>query len=245
MVVGYAKMTGNTLVRPFVGVALGGRAADLSGVRGDVLLGFSEYVTHTRWDEKSRSLQHWPQARPVVRELITRMRDYFLTHSREEQPEPNNDLSPIEEGLKFPGEGRGGLPPNPPGGAPVLRTHSFLRDGDRFRFEVRARVEAESPPFHVDFWVEAGVETGNASRADRFHLENFKTLPAGLTCNSLPNGKWRVHVPTLGSATQVRIAGATVETDPALLAVSEAWLKASLNDEDATSSGATEQIGEE
>ena len=42
MVVGYAKITGNTLVRPFVGLALGGRTADstMNGVRGDVLLGF-------------------------------------------------------------------------------------------------------------------------------------------------------------------------------------------------------------
>ena len=55
MVVGYAKLTGNTLVRPFVGLALGGRASDTTdaGVRGDVLLGFSEYVTHTKWDERS------------------------------------------------------------------------------------------------------------------------------------------------------------------------------------------------
>ncbi len=246
MVVGYAKMTGNTLVRPFVGLALGGRAADstMNGVRGDVLLGFSEYVTHTRWDEKSNSLRHWPQARPVVRDILTRMRDYFLKHSREETPEPSNDLGPIEDGLKFPGLGGTGPPPPPPHGVPKLHTHEFVRQGDRFRFEVRARVEADSPPFHVDLWIDPGMETGTASRADRFTLENLTTVPVGLVCSPLPNGKWRVQVPALGSATQVRIKGATVRADPALLAVSEGWLRASLNDEE-TTTARTEPVGEE
>lgn len=113
MVVGYTRMTGHTQVKPFVGLALGGRAIDVRpvGIRGDVLLGFSEYVTHTRWDEKSASLRHWPQAKPVVRELLRKLRDYFEKHSREDIPETSSDLSPLEEGLRFPGVGKIGPPP--------------------------------------------------------------------------------------------------------------------------------------
>src|SRR5947208_14244465 len=123
MVVGYAKMTGNTLVRPFVGLALGGRAADPSqqGLRGDILLGFSEYVTHTKWDEKSASLRHWPSAKPIVRELLKHVRDYFEKNSKIEQPTSTADLSPLEEGLRFPGGGKIGPPPPGPTGTPQLR----------------------------------------------------------------------------------------------------------------------------
>jgi RNA polymerase primary sigma factor len=161
MVVGYAKMTGNTQVKPLVGLALGGRAPDMSpsGVRGDVHLSLSDYVPHTRWDEKSASLRHWPLAKPVVRELLVELRNYFETHSREDVPETPSDLSPLEEGLRFPGAGPKGPPPPPPGGGvPQLRSHRFEREDNRYAFEIRARATEQKKPSYVVLWVEAGLE---------------------------------------------------------------------------------------
>jgi hypothetical protein len=230
MVVGYAKLTGNTLVRPFVGLALGGRAGDTSpaGVRGDILLGYSEYVTHTKWDEKSANLKHWPDARPIVRDLLVRMRDYFERHSRVEQPPTTSDLSPLEEGLRFPGAGRVGPPPPPPNGSPQLRLYAFTRGNNNYTFDIRSNVEASKRPFCVDVWVEAAVETGNAAQADRFVLENLRTVPAGLPVETLSNGKIRISVPTLRADTQVRITGASEQLNPALFSVSEGFLKANV-----------------
>lgn len=245
MVVGYAKMTGNTLVRPFVGIALGGRAADTSdnGVRGDVLLGFSEYVTHTRWDEKSASLRHWPDARPVIRELLKKLRDYFERNSRVEQPESTGDLSPLEEILKFPGVGRIGPQPEPPRGQPQLRVQTFNRENNRFRFELRARVEVEKSPCTIEIWVEPAMETGSAAKGDRFGLESLSTVPPNLGIEVLSNGKLRVSVPTLTADTQIRIAGVTELLPPEVFAVSEGVLKASLASE--TGSSEPEQVGED
>src|SRR5437773_1822302 len=83
-----------------------------------------------------------PSARPVARELLKELRDYFERNSRVEQPETTNDLSPLEEGLKFAVVGPDGPPPPPPGGQPVLRVHTFAKDNNRYRFEIRARVQA-------------------------------------------------------------------------------------------------------
>jgi hypothetical protein len=230
MVVGYAKLTGNTLVRPFVGLALGGRAGDASpqGLRGDVLLGFSEYVTHTKWDEKSASLRHWPSARPVIRELLKQIRDYFERNSKIEQPAGTTDLSPLEEGLRFPGVGRLGPPPPPPAGVPQLRLQRFERDENRYAFEIRSRIAARQKPFNIELWAEAALETGSASPEDRFTLENVRTVPSNLTITVLKNRKCRIEVPALGADTDVRVSGTTEQLPPELLAVSEGLLRASV-----------------
>jgi hypothetical protein len=246
MVVGYAKMTGNTLVRAFVGVALAGRASDPSerGVRGDVLLGFSEYVTHTRWDEKSPSLgRYWEPAKPVVKEILKKLRDYFESNSRVEQPETGGDLSPLEEGLKFPGLGRIGPEPPRLEGQPHLRLHSFTRENNRYRFELRARIEAGKPLAAVEFWVEPAMETGNARSEDRFGLEAVTTVPPNLPLENLQNGKLRVAIPTFEADTQVRILGATQLLPPEVFAISEGLLKASLSTE--LPAQPADQIGEE
>jgi hypothetical protein len=230
MVVGYAKMTGNTLVRPFVGLALGGRAGDKSdkGVRGDVLLGFSEYVTHTKWDEKSASFRYWPEARPAVRELLKQLRDYFERNSRIQQPETTNDLSPLEEGLRFPGLGSGGPPPPPQRGKPVLSLQDFHREENHYAFELRAKATAETKPFHVDVWVEAALETGSASKADRFLLDSVKTVPNGLKKEQLSNRKVRILIPKFDSDTQVKITGITEKIASEIFSSSEVLFKASV-----------------
>lgn len=92
MVIGYQKLTGNTRIKPFVGLALGGRVSDQSdsGIQGDMLLGFSEHVTHTRWDEDAEALDTWPNSRARVRDLLSRMRGYFIRvagNERRHQPE--------------------------------------------------------------------------------------------------------------------------------------------------------------
>jgi len=245
MVVGYQKLTGNTLVRPFVGLALGGRSADDSanGVRGDVLLGYSEYVTHTRWDEKSASLRHWPAARAVVRDLLSKMRDYFERNSRVVQPDENNDLTPLEEGLKFPGLGRIGPGPEPITGQPKLSLISFDRADAKYTFEIRVRVEANKPPCSLYIWVEPAVETGSATKEDRFSLEDIHTVPANLVVEQLNNGKVEVKVPRLEKDTQIKISGATAGIAPEIFAASEGLLKASLSIEPQLLE--TEQVGED
>lgn len=235
MVVGYAKMTGNTLVRPFVGIALAGRAADSSdrGVRGDVLLGFSEYVTHTRWDERSPSLsRYWTAARPVVREILQKMRDYFERNSRVEQAATGDAMTALEQGLRFPGPGKtGGPPPPPPPGQPLLRLQSFTREDSRYSFEVRARFAAANNAAAIDIWIEPGMETGNATKVDRFPLKDIHTVPTGLRIETLENGKLRVSVPTFQSDTQVRITGSTEEIAAEVFAISEGLFKAALSTE--------------
>ncbi|MBI2516584.1 MAG: hypothetical protein HYV95_06670 [Opitutae bacterium] len=240
MVVGYAKMTGSTLVRPFVGLALGGRAGDNSesGVRGDVLLGYSEYVTHTRWDEKSASLRHWPTARPVVRELLQKLRDYFERNSRIEQPDANNDLTPLEEGLRFPGPGKIGSDTEPIDGQPKLRLQSFKRGKNKYLFEIRVRVEADKPPTAVDLWIEPAVETGTASREDRFGLEKIRIVPAHLPSSTLPNGKLHIEIPKLTSDTLVSISGSTEELPSKIFEVSEGLLKATMTSDNASQESA-------
>ncbi|MDB6017862.1 MAG: hypothetical protein JWR19_2351 [Pedosphaera sp.] len=247
MVVGYAKMTGNTLVKPFVGLALGGRAGDVSnaGVRGDVLLGFSEYVTHTKWDEKSASLRHWPDARPAIRELLKQLRDYFERNSRVEQPETTSDLSPLEEGLRFPGIGPDGPPPPPPDGKPQLHLQYFRRAENQYNFEIRTRIKANSKPISLDLWVEAGLETGSASKGDRFLLENIRTIPTNLKTDQLTNRKFRITIPTLGSETQVKIVGTTQKIIPEVFAVSEGLFKATIVKPNELEEASHETIGED
>lgn len=230
MVVGYAKMTGNTLVRPFVGLALGGRAGDPSqkGLRGDVLLGFSEYVTHTKWDEKSASLRHWPAARPIVRELLKEVRDYFERHSKIEQSTGTNDLTPLEEGLRFPGLGRTGPPPPPPDGVPQLRLHRFHREQNHYVFEVRTRVTTNAAPFAIDLWAEAALESGSAAADDRFTFAALRTIPSGLSVTQQGNRKCRIEIPRFDTDMDVRISGATDDLPLELLVVSEGLLKATI-----------------
>jgi hypothetical protein len=227
MVVGYAKMTGNTLVRPFVAVALGGRTGDpTNGERCDVLLGFSEYVTHTKWDTRSASFRYWPTARPVVGELLKKLRDYFERNSRIQQPESTDDLTPLEEGLRFPGVG-GGLPPQPRQGKPILSLQNFETKENQYAFEIRAKTGPEMKPFCVDVSVEAALETGGASKSDRFSLDAVHTVPASLKKETLGNRKVRISVPTFASETQIKITGVTEKIAPEVFAVSEGLLKAS------------------
>jgi RNA polymerase primary sigma factor len=246
MVVGYAKMTGNTLVRPFVGIALGGRASDTkNGERGDVLLGFSEYVTHTKWDARSANFRYWPEARSVVAELLKQLRDYYEKNSRIQQPETSDDLSPLEEGLRFPGIGAGGPPPPPPQGRPTLRLQSFRREDENYAFEIRARAGPEIKPFCVDVSVEPAMETGSASKSDRFLLDNVQTVPADLKKEKLDNKKVRVLIPTFNSETQIKITGLTAKIPAEVFAVSEGLLKASVVKPAASQDTAAEIPGED
>jgi hypothetical protein len=246
MVVGYAKMTGNTLVRPFVGIALGGRASDtVNGERGDVLLGFSEYVTHTKWDARSASFRYWPEARLMVNELLKKLRDYFERNSRIQQPESTDDLSPLEEGLRFPGVGPVG--PRPPlrKGQPVLSLQNFNREENRYTFEIRAKAGPETKPFCVDVSVEAAMETGSASKGDRFLLDAVQTVPAALKREQLDNRKVRVSVPSFNSETQIKIVGKTEKITPEVFAVSEGLLKASVVKVTDSHESVTETPGED
>jgi ribosomal protein S8E len=246
MVVGYAKMTGNTLVRPFVGLALGGRASDVTnGERGDVLLGFSEFVTHTKWDERSASFRYWQEARPPVRELLKKLRDYFERNSRIQQPETTDDLSPLEEGLRFPGVGSGTLPPRPPGGKPVLSLQNFRREKDQYVFEIRAKTGPETKPFCVDVSVEAALETGSASKGDRFSLDKVQTVPSNLKKELLSNRKVRVFIPRFSSETQVKIIGTTEKIAHEVYAASEGLLKASTVKATDPHEDAAEKAGED
>jgi hypothetical protein len=247
MVVGYERMTGHTLVKPFVGLALAGRVGDPSpnGIRGDVLLGFAEHVTHTKWEERNnQNFRYWTHARPVVRNLLQELRNYFETHSRLETVEAPSDLTPLEEGLRFPGEGRGPVPPPPPrGGVPELRTQQFHCVGNKYEFEVRARVEAGNKPFFVDIWVEAGMETRHTQAADRFSLTNLHTVPPNLEIDLRPDGKARVVIPTRPADTWIRISGETEPIPADLLPVSVGLLNAKSVRPDQHETPDTEAVG--
>jgi hypothetical protein len=104
MVIGYQKLTGRARVKPFVGLAIGGQMADSSdgGIRGDMLLGYSEHVTHTRWDEEAEALDNWPHARLCMRNVLERIAGYFDRHAGIETPDPTGDLSDLQRGLIIP-----------------------------------------------------------------------------------------------------------------------------------------------
>ena len=87
------------------------------------------------------------------------------------------------------------------------------------------------------------METGNATKEDRFGLENISTVPSNLAAEALPNGKLRVSIPTLPADTQVRISGTTSAMPQEIFSVTEGLLKASLSSEAAPPE--TEPIGED
>ena len=230
MVIGYQRLTGRARVKPFVGIALGGRIADDrdSGIRGDMLLGYSEHVTHTRWDEEAEALDNWPDARSRVRNLLEKVAGYFQRNAGIAPPRTSDDLSAVEEGLHFPGVKEGGTtpPPPPPPGIPQLSKRAFQQQDGRYVFDVRARVEPNKPPVRLDVWVEAGIETGRPSREDRLRLESIETTPAGLSVDYLGDGKVRIEVPTFDTAMQIRVFGQTEPLSPEVLPVTEAELRA-------------------
>jgi len=236
MVIGYQKLTGRARVKPFVGLALGGQIADRTdgGVRGDMLLGYSEHVTHTRWDEEAEALDTWPQARSRMRSLLERIAGYFDRHAGIETPEPTGDLSDLQRGLVFPGFGPGQDPPPPPRGTPQLRARRFVREDNHYAFELRARVESGNEPMHLDLWLEAGVETGRVSKEDRLAIDRqLRTVPAGLHVEHLGDRSVRVHLPGLHADTDISIVGRTEELPPDLLSVTAGQLKAKVERVDA------------
>jgi hypothetical protein len=231
MVIGYQRLTGRARVKPFVGLALGGQMADSSdgGVRGDMLLGYSEHVTHTRWDEDAEALDSWPQSRSQIRSLLERIAGYFDRYAGIETPEPTGDLSDLQRGLIFPGAERGPDPPPPPGGTPHLRVRRFVREDNHYAFELRARVESGNQPMHVDFWLEAGVETGRASKEDRLDIQQqLRTVPPHLRTERFGNRSVRVHLPQFQADTDISITGKTETLPPDLLSVTAGQLKAKI-----------------
>jgi hypothetical protein len=230
MVIGYQKVTGNTRIKPFVGLALGGRVADQSdaGIQGDMLLGFSEHVTHTRWDEDAEALDTWLNSRARVRDLLSRMKGYFIRVAGNEAPTPTGDLSALQQGLLIPGIGRGPYFDPPPPGVPQLRTERFEREGDHYSFEFRARMEASTIPMRITMWIEAGVESGRPSKEDRLEIDQLKTVPRNLGVERAGNGKIHVEIPALHEPTQIRVSGKTSDLPPQLLSVTEGRLRAKI-----------------
>ena len=230
MIIGYQKLTGNTRIKPFVGLALGGRVADQSdaGIQGDMLLGFSEHVTHTRWDEDAEALDTWPNSRARVRDLLSRMRGYFIRVAGNEAPTPTGDLSALQEGLLIPGIGRGPIPNPPTPGVPQLRTERFEREGDHYSFEFRARMEASATPMRLTMWIEAGVESGRPSKDDRFEIDQLTTVPRNLNVERAGNGKVHIEIPALQEPTQIRVSGKTTDLPSQLLSVTEGRLRAKI-----------------
>jgi RNA polymerase primary sigma factor len=230
MVIGYQKLTGNTRIKPFVGLALGGRVADPSdaGIQGDMLLGFSEHVTHTRWDEDAEALDTWQNSRPRVRDLLSKMKGYFIRVAGNEAPTPTGDLSALQQGLIIPGIGRGPIIDPPPQGVPQLKPTRFEREGNHYTFEFYARMEASAAPMRLTMWIEPGVESGRPSKDDRLEIEQLNIVPRGLTVERAGNGKVHVEIPALQDPTRVRISGTTTEMPPQLLSVTEGRLRAKL-----------------
>jgi hypothetical protein len=230
MVIGYQKVTGNTRIKPFVGLALGGRVADQSdaGIQGDMLLGFSEHVTHTRWDEDAEALDTWTNSRARIRDLLSRMKGYFIRVAGNEAPTPTGDLSALQQGLLIPGIGRGPIFDPPPPGVPQLRTKRFEREGDHYSFEFHARMEASTTPMRLTMWVEAGVESGRPSKEDRLEIDQLMTVPRNLRVERAGNGKVHVEIPALQEPTQIRVSGKTSDLPPQLLSVTEGRLRAKI-----------------
>jgi hypothetical protein len=161
MVVGYVPMTGEAGVRPFVGIVLAGRTVDPGdpGMRNDMLLGHAEYVTHTRWDSHSEPLKHWKDSRPAVKRLLEELRSYFESNSAIEVEPVDSDTGPMEEGLMFPGGGRGPIPPEVDGD-PILRLKKFERGNCLYHFEVTAKFKKGSKACAIELWIDAGRESG-------------------------------------------------------------------------------------
>lgn len=230
MIIGYQKVTGNTRVKPFVGLALGGQIADPTeaGVQGDMLLGFSEHITHTRWDEDAESLDSWPNARVRVRDLLGRMRGYFIRVAGNEAPPPTGDLSALQQGLVIPGIDRGLDPDSIPRDISRLEPERFEREGDHYAFGFHARIEADASPMRLTFWVDPGVESGRPSIEDRLEIKEVSTIPSDLEITHLGNGQVQVAIPTLASATRIHVSGMTAEVPSEVLAVTEGRLYAKI-----------------
>jgi hypothetical protein len=89
------------------------------------------------------------------------------------------------------------------------------------------------------------METGSASKSDRFLLDNVQTVPADLKKEKLDNKKVRVLIPTFNSETQIKITGLTAKIPAEVFAVSEGLLKASVVKPAASQDTAAEIPGED
>jgi hypothetical protein len=120
------------------------------------------------------------------------------------------------------------MPPPPPGGNPHLRPRRFVREGNHYVFELKARVESGNKPMRIDFWIEAGVETGRVSKEDRLDISEIKTVPRALHIERFGNRSVRVHLPELNTDTDVSISGRTEDLDVELLSMTAGQLKAKI-----------------
>jgi hypothetical protein len=233
MVIGYWAATGNKVVKPYIGLALGGRAIDSndSGTYGDLLLGASEGVTHTKWAAHGPALEDWPDAVPPIKRLLHAFENYFEKNSAPDSGPVVDDLSALEEGLTFPGVGKIGPPPPPARGIPVLHAGP-LQKGDRcYMFSLQADIKKGSPVCHIDIQVGAGLESGSAGGDDRLPIRNLTVKPAlkwetVKTKKGKSLNKVRIHVPGVKSDLKIKITGQTEQLSPELFKVSQGVLRA-------------------
>lgn len=229
MVVGYVPMTGEAGVRPFIGLVLAGRTVDPGnpGMRNDMLLGHAEYVTHTRWDQRSEPLKHWVGSRPVVKRLLEELKAYFERNSAVEVVPVDSDTGPMEEGLMFPGGGRGLVPPTVEG-EPVLRLKKFDRYGCCYQFEVTARFEKGNKPCTLELWIEAGRESGGmGGEADRLPVKVETWAPKYLEYEEHVR-KVVFRIPGFTTDMLVMVSGRTETMDDAVFAITTAALRAKI-----------------
>src|SRR5262249_6568924 len=106
------------------------------------------------------------------------------------------------------------------------RFQSFERKENQYAFEIRASAGPETKPYCMDVSVEAALETGSASKSDRFSLDAVHTVPSGLKKEQLGNRKVRISIPTFSAETQIKITGVTEKIAPEVFAISEGLLKA-------------------
>lgn len=242
MVINYWQPTGEH-VQPYVGLALAGRASDNSadGRYGDVLMGYSEGVTHTSWDDNASNLREWRDAKQPIKKLMKTFKQYFEDNSTIQSRQTTEQLSTLEEGLSFSGQGR--RTPNPDneprrsGPAVVTRPRIFRKDGG-YGFSFRIRMNKKTMKTHVDVEILAGMESGTANAQDRIGIQI--TSAHGLECEDLlkkQERKVRIHLPRVSADYVYRIEGKTGDVDPELLSVTQAVLRASARPAGHQSSG--------
>jgi hypothetical protein len=231
MVIGYWPATGTKVVKPYVGLALGGRAIDTerSGVYGDLLLGFSEGVTHTEWSDHSPSLKDWREAVTPIRRLLQALQKYFEEHSAPDVGPLVEDLSALEEGLTFPGPGVDDENRDWVRGLPILDAKPLVRGDRRYQFEVHADITDKTPDVYIDVIVAAGLESGGASPDDRFVISKLHTRPSlkwerVRTKKGKPLNKIRIYVPRQRRALKIKISGETEQLNRDLFNVSQGVL---------------------
>jgi hypothetical protein len=231
MVIGYWRATGGKTVKPYVGLALGGRAVGPSdsGIYGDLLLGFAEGVTHTSWRVDSPNLDDWEDGKLPIRKLLQSMKNYFEENTAPIVPRSNKDLSVLEECLTFPGDDGGDTPPRGGGGPHRLHLKPLVRENGRYLFEIDVTVPKGQAGFTFDISILAGLETeGAGSTNDRFNLSVTELTPKGLTGLKVEDvtKRLRVTIPRVSKDTKIKIEGATETIDADLFKVSLGVLRA-------------------